>query len=300
MKKYFMTYLLACMALPVLANDTIYPDPAGLTTALQKANQQAVQTSTAKPASAGAHEKGVIKIQLNVEAQFEEEYARTNHLTKYCTAVRIAPNYLLASLACRGTSKTAMQQHYRGKSAAPEYEEMPVAYRKINSIFIGNHQVTSFKEDAASKLILIKVDEQNEFNWFADLPITNLFVAKDPHVLEDLFDEVILNREKSMWFGRTCDTAEVSAVCSDTSCFKVCWKWHAAKTGDPIFGLNNQKPSQEFLLGFNDAEPNGEQRTEGRFFRFFSQKTINFLKKNVDNATWKKIQKKTVSEDFFK
>ncbi len=295
MKKYLLTALLAGTLLPVYAieNSDMYK----LTEALLNQNKQAQQQT--KPASANSHENGVVSVTLNVESQFDEIYARTNHLQKQCAAVRIADNYLLASLACRGVSKTSLHQHYMGSSDKPEITEKPVAYRKTNSVEVKGHKITEIQEDETSKLLLIKLDAEQKKD-IKDMPITNLLVAKDPKNLLNLFDEIFINRERVIFAGRTCTKTNVSRVCTDTECFEVCGTAIKGDNGDPIFGLSEKKKYQEFLLGFNDAEPIGDNRKSGTQYHFLSKASLSFLQKNLDTDAWKQVKKKTVDENFFK
>ena len=304
MKKYFLTALLAGTLLPVYAlpNDSdMYKLTEVLMNQNQKAQQQVKSTTPARSHwtnSTNAHKNGIVAIELTIKAKFDEPYAWENTLTKQCVAVKIAPNYLLASLTCKGTTDTATVYHYRGSTEPYEAEKnVPLEYRNIVSIQIEEETITTFKEDKKTKLLLIKLNDKLAEQLQAK-PTVNLFVPDDLASVGEVFEQLIVNRN-SMLSGRTCATNTFSHVCNDQQCVRVCWKAIDADNGDPIFGLNPKKDNQEFLVGFNDAEPDGANRGQGRNYRVLSQASLQFLKSNVPDV-WQRLQKKIVDESFFK
>ena len=89
--------------------------------------------------------------------------------------------------------------------------------------------------------------------------------------------------------GRTCKNVSVKKVCSEEGCFKVCWKPISAQTGSPLFGLPDDS-QEEFLLGFNAAEPDGENRTSGEVYYLLNSKTVPFLQKNMKPSAFKQLR----------
>ncbi len=258
--------------------------------------------------SANSHEKGVIPVTFDVMAEFDELYAKPNYLTKKCVAVRISDEYLLASLACRGAKDTATKHTSLGSAGSEAVKNAKLAYRRVTGATVAGEEIPSknIVEDEKSRLILIRLDinkdqmnNRNLQDVLQDVPMPNLFIPKDPKSLLDTFPTVMVNRNRMPNTGRTCAKVSVKEVCSDKGCFKVCWKPISAQTGSPLFGLQDNS-EQEFLLGFNAAEPDGESRTSGEEYFLLTEDTVPFLQKNMTPSAFAKVKKKIVDEEYFK
>lgn len=275
--------------------------------ALSKALEQKAQNqqSLKMQHSANAHNKGVIPIKVTVNAYIDSDYVDNDPLVKECQAVRISSHYLLASMACVGLSGYGTIRHYAGAGGGPIKAKYKVSRSIMNvridgEVIDGKNIVSSTDE----KVFLIRIDPANEKlkKIVQNKPAVNLFVAKNPQILKNLFSNVQINRERLCTPGRVCADVEISDVCTETGCFKLNWKMIRGDSGDPIFGLNPEKSTEEFLLGFNAADVAIDERQAGRDYYFFSDTLAQFLQKNIEKVSdldWKQIKRKMVNEDYF-
>ena len=250
--------------------------------------------------------KNVIPLKITVDSMFTDVDAKGSRLVKDCPAVRISSHYLLASMACVGLSDTGTLFSYRGAGDVPE-ESQEKVIRWIENVKIGK-QVISKENIAASKdskLFLIRIDPNNQAlrDAIQQKPAANLFIPKNPQMLKSTFSEVKLNREILVCSERTCATVNISNVCTESGCFRLGWKFIDGDTGDPVFGMNPDVSTEEFLLGFNLTDVDVKKRQSGRDYQFFSQETVKFLQDNVQPQSpkdWEQIKRKMVDETYFK
>lgn len=287
MKKLFALALLLCLATPFVS--------AQQTSVLMKnIGKKLVESS-----STNAHEKGVIMINLIVDAVFLDVEAKNDPIEKKCPAVRIAPNTLLASRACIDLSGKGTLIQSGGGSGDLIYSERRVARWvssiKIEGVTIGEE---NFREDG--KLLLIAIDGSNEKlqNAIQKMPIVDLFVAQDAESLKTTFPEITLNRNDMLW-GRECAPVDVVNVCTEEQCFKICWKAVRGDTGDPVFGRNPDTNNLEYLLGFNVTNSDKDGRNPGRWYHFLSASSLDFFKKNLLKQEWDYIKKHVKDETLY-
>ncbi len=273
-------FVLAAACLPLHAGD--------LQSVLQGKTQKA---QAAIYPSTLAHQEGVFEITLHIRARFEGQVGHDNVLRKTCTAVLIDPNYLLASQSCKGLSSTATCRDHNGV----EYCR-PVEFRRIDRVEIDGRPAAAFFEDDASKTILIKANanDPRTVETLSGKPTANLFVMTTN--TPTAFNQAAVNTEGRLW-GRNSDTFTLKKVCNKDGCF---FLPEEAQTGDPAFFFSAKKPGMEFLAGFNSAEPDGTDLGSGYFYRPLSKSLSSFLQKNVSKDAWQRIQKKIVTESFFK
>lgn len=261
----------------------------------------ALKHKLAESSSTNAHKKGVIMIKMTVEARFTDVYAKNDPIVKECPAVRISPNALLASRACIDLSGKGEHIVYMGNGADPEITTQNVQ-RWISSIKVAGVtiQPQDFRQDG--KLLLIAIDGTNAKlkKEIEKLPITDLFVAKNPKKLETTFPEMILNRDDMVFSGRECADVNIVNVCTDKECFQVCWKVIDGDTGDPVFGRNPDRSNLDFLLGFNNTNSKKSKRKSGRWYHFLTQKSLNFFKQNLPASEWNYISAHVKDENIYK
>lgn len=264
---------------------------------LKKIELAVKQASVLIPTSAGSHEDGAIPITLDVVSKFDQEIAKENSLVKDCVAVRIAPQYLLASLACRAVEDV-------GYKKTPDGNVLDkVAYRYVRSIKIFGETIPGkdIYESASARAILIYWNPKNVIlkAKISPLPIPNLFIPQKPITLKGIFDTVIVNRNRWPNVGRTTTELKITDVHEKTKTFDVKRTKIRAQTGSPVFGLRNDT-NQEFLIGFNAAEPIMDKRSSGKTYYYFSNQLVDFLKQYMDEASFARVNKKIVDETFFK
>ncbi len=291
MKKLLVLILAFCCASVLHAQNNN-----GLAQKLQTAVKKRLQASS----SSNAHEDGVIMITLKVDAQFQDVEANNKPIDKKCPAVRIAPNTLLASRACIDLSGKGELYEYRGGGAEYAVSTHPVS-RWVENIKINDKWIGKENFRGNDKLLVIAIDGTNAALKSAveKLPITDLFVAKDAQKLQTVFPKMTLNRDDTLW-GRECAEVDIVNVCTDTQCFKVCWKFIDGDTGDPVFGRNPERSNLEYLLGFNVTNSNKAQRKSGRWYHFLSQSSLNFLKNALPAQEWNYIKAHTKDETLYK
>ncbi len=252
--------------------------------------------------STKAHEKAVVPIRISVEAKFQHQSQdEPNILEKKCAAVRISSGYLLASMACVGLQKTANATDHHGSSYKKQVAYRKIRYIKVDGVKVSNRDIR-YSEKA--KLILIRLDGRNNdlVDKVQSKALANLFVPKNPNKIKNMFSQVFYNRTcYPIRFGRTCTETCINGVCrTNPDCYLTDDEIIDGDTGDPLFGLNPQQSTMEFLLGFNAAEPDGASRTSGRKYFYFTPESIRFIKENVSSTDWQEIQRKIVDESFFK
>ena len=264
---------------------------------LQKIAQAAQEAAFLMPTSTGSHENGVIPIKLDVVSKFDQEIAKENSLVKDCVAVRIAPQYLLASLACRAVEDVGYKKTPSGNV------QDKVAYRYVRSIQIFGEIISGndIYESETARAILIHWDPNNIIlkSQIAPLPIPNLFIPKRPVTLKSVFDTVVVNRNRMPNTGRTITELKVTDVNAKKQTFDVKRTKIRAQTGSPVFGLR-KNTNQEFLMGFNAAEPFMGDRRSGTTYYYFSNQLVDFLKKYMEESSFARVNKKIVDETFFK
>lgn len=281
MLKFFPAFfILAAACLPLHAGD--------LQSVLQGKTQKA---QAAIYPSTLAHQESVFEITLRVRARFDGQVGKDNVLRKTCTAVLIDPNYLLASQSCKGLSSTATCKDHNGIKYCRE-----VAFRRVEGVNINGRPAEAFFEDDATHTILIKADAKDAktVETLAGKPNANLFVMTNS--TPAAFNQAAVNTEGRLW-GRNSNKFPLKKVCNKEGCF---FLPEEAQTGDPAFFFSAKKPGMEFLAGFNSAEPDGTDLGSGFFYRPFSKELSTFLQKNVSKEAWQRIQKKIVTESFFK
>lgn len=256
--------------------------------ALLRSNAKArMQTS----ASLDASKNGVVMLELHIAGTWNSE-SSSGDIKEYnikCPAVRIADNYLMAYRGCMDISGTGDVEIYEG--AASSRTEQANAHRYIAAIKLNGETIdrSHFTKDGSDKFFLVFIDGKN-LNLRRAVegkPVANLFVAKDPNKLPEVFEKLILNRETMTPFShsRECAQVDIKTVCTDYQCFQICWKAIDGDTGDPVFGLNASKTTEEYLLGFN-ARNAKKKRQSGPMYFFFSQTDLNFLRDKLPQAAY--------------
>lgn len=291
MKKLFVLLLALCSCAVAVNAQT--------PTASQRLNT-ALKKKLAASSSTNAHEKGVIKIKMTVQARFTDVHANNDPIVKECPAVRIAPNTLLASRVCMDLSGKGEHIKYMGAGDPPEVTTQNVQ-RWISDISVAGVTISPNDFRQQDKLVLIAIDGTNAKlkKAIEKLPITDLFVAKNATKLQTAFPEMILNRD-DMISGRVCADVDIVNVCTGTQCFQVCWKFIDGDTGDPVFGRNPDKSNLDFLLGFNNTNPKKAKRQSGRVYHFLTQKSLNFMQENLVPAEWNYIRTHVRNENIYK
>ena len=288
--------------------------------AVVAAVQQAVNTQ--KPLkmqhSSNAHKLGVIPVKLTVQALLDKEDYDVRISEKECPVVRISSHYLMGSLACVGFSSRGTLRHSGGGSGDTFYSHPNVKERKISAVKINGQTIKDedIIESPENKIFLVRFDpskgspEANEKikEMIQNKPAVNIFAPKDPTNLENSFTSILLNRERLLCSSRTCSEMEIADVCTETGCFKLAWNAQIrGDSGDPVFGVNPENSTEEFLLGFNVtdviAKRSAAERLAGRKYTFFDRaKLESFLREKVESVSpsdWQQMQKKIVSEDYF-
>ncbi len=258
---------------------------------------QNVEKALAMQHSSTAHNKGVIMVKLNVGAQVLEgaDRVKDSSLEKDCPMVRISSHYLLGSYACVGLSDMGSFDHANASRAVERPVRRYISKATINGVDIFSDRIFESKEN---KIFLVQIDPRQEDlrNAIENKPTVNLFVPNDPEVLEDFFSSTLLNCGKN-----SCEPISIKDVCTEKGCFKVARAKHG-KSGDPIFGLNPEKSTEEFLLGFNITDVERATRKGGKLYQFLTPEMINFIQEKIETVSpkdWAQIKRKTVNEDYF-
>ena len=270
---------------------------------LDQVNEKVNRSMFSLPRSLNAHEDAVFRVTLDVAARFEGQAQESdNTMRKWCSVVRIAPNWLIGSLTCRGTSKTATAFDNYGNS----YNKN-VAYRKITAVrlggYMGRHQLGAAKvsqedifEDEASKTFLIYVNENNsdfrqELNE-QGISVANLLIAAKPQeVLKGIGKAYVTHKGKA---------SEVTVMeYKENKYYSVSRKGYS---GDPLIFLSLNQMGAEFIAGLNVAEVEGTDVKQSRDYTAFNGATLNFLQRIIepkDPRAWKTIIKYKADETTF-
>ncbi len=296
--------LTALCALSALA----FSSGAAWAVSAEKAVEQALlnkQQELLMSPSTNAREN-IIPLKITVGAEFVNSIEdRNDPLVKKCPAVRISSHFLLASMSCVGLSEYGTLYKSGGGSGEASVSKRKVT-RWIMDITIGK-EVIQRKDifyNRYDKLILIYINPANGnlAKVIQPKPAVNLFVPKDPQSLKNTFSKQQLSRERICLSSRVCADVKVSQVCTEKGCFKLGLKFIDGDTGDPVFGLNPELSTEEFLLGFNLTDVKEDSRQSGRWYQFFTQDSVDFIKNSVEKRSpkdWAQIQKKMVNETYF-
>ncbi|WP_428065546.1 hypothetical protein [Candidatus Avelusimicrobium facis] len=294
-------------ALCVLSGLACLSGTAGAVSA-EKAVEQALRSKQKEllmSPSTNAREN-VIPIEITVGASFVDSIEdRNDPLVKECPAVRISSHFLLASMACVGMSEYGKLYKSGGGSG-----DIHISNQKVNRWIINakiDDNVIPGKDvfySRADKLILIYINPANPAlaKIIQPKPAVNLFVPKNPQSLKNTFSKKQLNRESFCLPGRTCADVSVSQVCNENGCFKLGFKFINGDSGDPVFGLNPELSTEEFLMGFNKTDVEVTSRQSGSWYWFFTQNSVNFIKRSIEKKypkDWSQIQKKIINETYF-
>lgn len=251
--------------------------------------------------SKDAHLKSVVRVEMKVASKFYNQvHEGENVYKKRCAAVRIHPNWLVASLTCRGTDKKVDSLLHDGTVISKEVEYRNITEVKIDGIKLdkGNTFI-----DEKSKLILFRVDNKNEKLINKLAKIGNIFpvllVAEHPKAIVKAVEDAYINLENFCLPGRDCDRVGIDSYCLENKCFKTEWELFDGDAGDPLFILTKKFGTAEFLAGLNIAEINGSDKGSGRYYKVFDEDSLAFLEKIIgtnDRSAWKRISGYIVSE----
>ncbi len=291
MKKIVIA-LLVCVAQVSWAYE-VSPD-------LSQTVKKAVLSAVAQNANLQtAHEQSVVPVTFKVRELLDAPNATAQTLEKSCTAVRIAEQYLLASMACIGLEKTVWR--FVDTPEGPAIKELNVINREIVSVAVEPAHFTipqeSIYTNRDARVILIRWEKHNKpmEEQVGPLPIANLFIPQHPQELKNIFPQPLVNhRHYFGQEGRMVHTAIMSEVNLPEGVFVVNWKWVDAQTGDPVFGVTQDQ--QEFLIGFNVTEPDIQAPRSGNRFAFFSVGTAEFLRRNMDRQSFAQISPQITDE----
>ena len=294
MKKIAML-LLACVAQVSWAYG-VSPD---LSQTVKKAVLSAVAQDISVPT---VHEQSVVPVTFKVRELLDTPNAKSQTVEKSCTAVRIAEQYLLASMACMGLEKTVWR--WVDEPEGPAIRELNVVSREVVSVVVEPAHFMipqeSIYTDRDSRVILIRWEKHNTpmVEQIGSLPIANLFIPQHPQELKNIFPQPLVNHR--YYFGREgrmVHAAKISEVNLPEGVFVVNWKWVDAQTGDPVFGVTQDQ--QEFLIGFNVTEPDIQAPRSGNRFAFFSAGTVKFLRRSMDRLSFAQISTQITDESHF-
>lgn len=275
----------------------------GVSPDLSQAVRKAVLSAVAENASLQtAHEQSVVPVTFKVRELLDSPDATPQTLEKSCTAVRIADQYLLASMACVGLEKTVWR--FVNEPEGPAIRELNVISREVMSVVVEPAHFTIPQEaiytNRDARVILIRWENHNKpmVEQIGPLPIANLFVPKHPQELKNIFPQPLVNhRYYFSQEGRMVHAAQMSEVNLPEGVFLVNWKWVDAQTGDPVFGVTQDQ--QEFLIGFNVTEPDIQSPRSGNRFAFFSAGTVEFLRRNMAKQSFAQISPQIADESHF-
>lgn len=282
--------LLAVMFL--LSALSVYADTKPNT--LAAALYQAAGASMPTAPSIDASKNGVVMLKLRITGTWDSP-SSSGDIKEYniqCPAVRITDNYLMAYRGCMDISGKGEVEIYEG-AASSRIEQASVS-RHIKYITLNGETISDshFTKDGSDKFFLVFIDG-NKLNLRKAVegkPIASLFVAKDPNKLPDVFEKLILNRETMTPFShsRECAKVDIKTVCTAKQCFQICWKAIDGDTGDPVFGLNPNKTTEEYLMGFN-ARNAEKSRNSGPNYYFFSDAELDFLRNKLPQKAYNYI-----------
>lgn len=273
----------------------------GATAVFAQVNKQAIKERLTPISSADAHKKGVTMITLVVDAEFPgRDDIDNSPIAKKCPAVRIASNTLLASRACIDLSGKGTTYNSQGSAGVKVEENVPVN-RWIDHVEVAGQKIYSDKFYQNDRLLAIVVDGNNESanRLLLQMPITDLFVAKDAEKLKTVFPKMTLNRDDMIFNDRTCAEVDIANVCTDNQCFQVCWKAIDGDTGDPVFGRNPKTSKLEYLLGFNVRNSKMNKRQSGRWYHFLSKSSLDFFKQHLPAQEWGYINQHAKDETLY-
>ncbi len=290
------------------------------TTLFEQSIEAAVQEKVkeAQPArvesSAGSYFRGVIPVKLVVQSSFVKTQL-INEVEKPCTAVRIAPDYLLVGAACAG-SRTEGFRAGHGKTK--------LDYHRVASVVLFDQEIFSEKTENGSyflpswgnNVILIKLGNDKEGRivkkHVSPLPIPNLFIPKSPaksllsseEHRNPFFSLITAKKHRSIgWAIReeiiTFDNGdaerEIVAVDTKLKQFDVS---PDIVSGQPVFGLSRQK-NEEFLLGFGSEPVIYHRRKNGEAY-YLTDSLMAFLQQHMDKDSYALVVNKKVDESYFK
>ncbi len=249
-----------------------------------------------QPYSAGASHNGGVKIYLNQTITFENTDQVQNQTTP-CIAVRITPDYLLTTLACKTAAKQIVSlQDNNTAYQTPRLITEQVNHPTITSINVGNQTLTSFTEDMSSQLLLIKLNAAAK-ETLRDTPIVDLFfINQQANVIKN-FHKLLINSNLFLGFRAGFPVALQQAKPS-SSYVKI--DSNRGATGDPLVGMTHRALHHEFLLGFNVTPFVTEQRATGNQYRLLDKQAKHFIQQHIDAAAWTFLQRHTIDETFFK
>ena len=249
-----------------------------------------------------AHEQSVVPVTFKVRELLDTPNAKSQTVEKSCTAVRIAEQYLLASMACMGLEKTVWR--WVDEPEGPAIRELNVVSREVMSVVVEPAHFTipqeSIYTNRDARVILIRWEKHNTpmVEQVGPLPIANLFIPQHPQELKNIFPQPLVNhRHYFGQEGRMVHAAIMSEVNLPEGVFVVNWKWVDAQTGDPVFGVTQDQ--QEFLIGFNVTEPDSQGPRSGNRFAFFSAGTVEFLRRSMDRFSFAQIRPQIKDESYF-
>ena len=270
---------------------------------LEKRVERAVTKATTQ-VKPDLHDTAVVDMILKMEYAWKHplnDYSSTPKTNnKPCSAVRIDQNWLMASLKCRGVGDFATAFDHNGEPYIKEVKYRKVLHAKIRSkarhlrdtipqrnIFVN--------EDA--QIILLRLDLSNKDlkEEVADVKVAPLLISQNPNTIIQRLYKAFINRERYMQVGRCSSCVGVEKYCSDTQCYQTKGEWILGDSSDPLFFV---KQNQEFLVGFNNADIEGEDPLSSNLYRAFSsvtQEALSSILREQDPAALKRIQSKMKS-----
>ena len=248
-----------------------------------------------------AYEQSVVPVTFRVRELLDVPNAKPQTVEKSCTAVRVAQQYLLASMACVGLEKTVWR--FVDEPEGPAVRELNVISREVISAVVEPAHFSIPQEaiytNRDARVVLIRWENHNKplVETVGTLPVADLFVAQHPQELKNIFPQPLVNHRS--YFGqegRMVHAAQMAEVNLQEGAFVVNWKWMDAQTGDPVFGVTQDQ--QAFLIGFNVTEPDSQGPRSGNRFAFFSAGTIEFLRRSMDRQSFAQISKQIKDESY--
>ncbi len=268
--------------------------------AAQKALLQAQNGRTAS--SAGSYLRGVIPMDVTVLFSFVGTQ-RESTATKPCTAVRIAPDYLLAGTACAGSSESGYRYGH-GKTDLDRHDIASVSLFG-NTLYRKDGKRKSYVVPSwGNRVMLIKLgnDEAGKAikQKVAALPIPNLFIPNDPKSLLFSEDKVsffsqVTAKKKNVLGAEVDADREIEAVDLKNKRFDISPN---ILSGQPVFGVSALK-NEEFLLGFGSEFVVRSSAKKGDA-NYFTRDLMSFLQAELDEASYKIVKNKQVDESYFK
>ena len=300
MKKLIFSFLVGLIALPIVAEETFpgstfpgetFPEQAQFEQAFNDAANRGQQQLSYQDATLNAYKNSVYRITIKTSAKLEGAYQEPKIHTYQCLAVRISPDYLVASTACISPLMTGSAD--RGGGSNPHKDRgLPLADKQILSVNVGqetiaNIQWQGFDRDTSHLIFIAKPLGQEELS----APIPLIFVPKSPANMASWFDTFWVNTLRSALQVGKFNGPSVSRFSFDSKFRPVdgVFKGDKALTGAPVFAVRD---NIVFLIGFNNAETVDFYPESGKKYYYFTDAAKYFLEQKANKNNIK-------SEGFF-